>query len=73
MVRRALALATVAFLSLFSAAVAATTAQRTFVASTGNDASACSIAAPCRGFARAITQTSAAGEVIVLDSAATVP
>src|SRR3981189_196245 len=26
-------------------------------------------AAPCRGFARAITQTSAGGEVIVLDSA----
>ena len=44
-------------------------AQRTFVASNGNDANACSLAAPCRGFARAITQTSANGEIIVLDSA----
>ena len=48
---------------------AAATAQRTFVASTGNDAAACSLAQPCRGFARAIAQTSAGGEVIVLDSA----
>jgi hypothetical protein len=48
---------------------AGATTQRTFVASTGNDANACSIAAPCGGFARAITQTSAGGEVIVLDSA----
>jgi len=48
---------------------AAATAQRTFVASTGNDAAPCSLAQPCRGFARAITQTNAGGEVIVLDSA----
>jgi len=70
MLRRTCALATVTFaLSLFSATAAATTAQRTFVASTGNDANPCSIAQPCRGFARAMTQTSAGGEVIVLDSA----
>jgi len=70
MPRRILASASIAFaLSLFAAAVGAATAQRTFVASTGNDANACSIAAPCRGFARAITQTSAGGEIIVLDSA----
>jgi hypothetical protein len=70
MLRRTCALVSIAFaLSLFSATVAATTAQRTFVASTGNDANPCSIAAPCRGFTRAITQTSPAGEVIVLDSA----
>ena len=43
--------------------------QRTFVASTGNDANACSIAAPCRGFAAALAQTATSGEVIVLDSA----
>jgi hypothetical protein len=43
-------------------------AQRTFVASTGSDANACSLVAPCRTFGRAITQTSAGGEVIVLDS-----
>jgi hypothetical protein len=70
MLRRILAPASIAFaLSLFSTTGAATTAQRTFVASTGSDVNPCSIAAPCRGFARAITQTSAAGEVIVLDSA----
>jgi hypothetical protein len=44
-------------------------AQRTFVSSTGNDANACSIVAPCRGFAAAVAQTSPGGEVIVLDSA----
>ena len=43
--------------------------QRTFVASTGADANPCSIAQPCRGFARAITQTNAGGEIIVQDSA----
>jgi len=70
MLRRILAPASIAFaLSLFSTTGAAMTAQRTFVASTGSDVNPCSIAAPCRGFARAITQTSAGGEVVVLDSA----
>ncbi len=50
-------------------ALASATAQRTFVASTGSDANACSIAAPCRGFAAAVAETSPGGEVIVLDSA----
>jgi len=45
------------------------TAQRTFASSTGNDTNPCSIAAPCRGIAAAVAQTSAGGEVIVLDSA----
>lgn len=45
------------------------TIQRTFVASTGLDTNACSITAPCRSFAAAITKTSTNGEVIVLDSA----
>jgi len=52
-----------------TSAPAFATAQRTFVASNGIDANACSLAAPCRSFGRAITQTSAGGEVIVLDSA----
>lgn len=43
--------------------------QRTFVSGQGNDANACSIAAPCRSFAAAIVQTVAGGEVVVLDSA----
>jgi hypothetical protein len=70
MLRSTCALMSIAFaLFLFAATGAAATLQRTFVASTGNDANSCSIAAPCRGFTRAITQTSAGGEVIVLDSA----
>jgi len=44
-------------------------AQRTFVASSGNDANPCSLILPCRGFAAAVAQTNAGGEVIVLDSA----
>ena len=57
-------------LSLSCAATSAlAVAQRTFVASTGSDASACSLAAPCRSFGAAIVQTSPGGEVIVLDSA----
>ena len=54
---------------LLAAAQVAPAAQRTFVASTGNDANACSLATPCRGFARAMTQTDSKGEIIVLDSA----
>ncbi|MEO8676670.1 MAG: right-handed parallel beta-helix repeat-containing protein [Casimicrobiaceae bacterium] len=44
-------------------------AQRTFVASYGNDAQPCSLALPCRGFAAAIAATLPGGEVIVKDSA----
>lgn len=44
-------------------------AQRTFVSGAGNDTNACSIVAPCRGFAAAVAQTATGGEVIVLDSA----
>lgn len=66
---RILSLAIVSFLSILTSMGAMGTAQRTFVASTGSDANPCSIAAPCRGFARAITQTSDGGEVIVVDSA----
>jgi hypothetical protein len=44
-------------------------AQRTFFASGGNDANACSFALPCRSFAAAILHTDPKGEVIVLDSA----
>jgi hypothetical protein len=56
--------------------VALASAQRTFVASTGNDANAannCSLVLPCRSFATALTQTLASGEIIVLDSAGYAP
>ena len=45
------------------------TAQRTFVASYGNDANTCVLTQPCRGFAEAVAQTNVGGEVVVLDSA----
>ena len=69
MLYRVLALVFTLILTTLAAADAVATAQRTFVASNGNDANPCSLAQPCRGFARAITQTSPSGEVIVLDSA----
>jgi parallel beta helix pectate lyase-like protein len=56
------------FVSLLLA-LPAIAAQRTFVASTGVDNSACSLVAPCRGFAAAVTATDPNGEVLVLDSA----
>ena len=43
--------------------------QRTFVASYGNDANACTPASPCRSFTAALLKTSGFGEIIVLDSA----
>jgi hypothetical protein len=70
MLRRTCALASIAFvLSMLAVTDAVAKAQRTFVASNGNDLNSCSLTQPCRGFARAITQTSPGGEVIVLDSA----
>jgi len=66
--RQALAVLS-AFATASFAANALATAQRTFVASTGVDTNACSITAPCRGFAAAVAKTTANGEVIVLDSA----
>jgi len=57
------------FLAALPAGPAFATAQRTFVAPTGSDANACSLAAPCRSFGAAIAQTNAGGEIIVLDSA----
>src|SRR5438876_4188543 len=44
-------------------------AQRTFVASSGNDANPCTHDLPCRSFNAAIAATTAGGEVVALDSA----
>ena len=68
MARRIFAFAALALLAL-SAGQASATAQRTFVASSGNDANLCTLMAPCRGFAAALAQTSSKGEIVVLDSA----
>jgi hypothetical protein len=46
----------------------AVAAPRTFVASWGNDANACSRGAPCRSFQVAIGAADAGGEVVALDS-----
>lgn len=58
-------------LVLASIATSAVHAQlnRTAVSGKGDDANNCSPATPCRTFARAISQTNAFGEIIVLDSA----
>jgi hypothetical protein len=44
-------------------------ANRTFVSGFGSDANPCSLAAPCRSFAQALTQTNAGGEITILDPA----
>lgn len=46
----------------------ANAAQRTFVASYGNDALSCSLAQPCRGFQAAVNAVDPGGEVVALDS-----
>lgn len=46
-------------------------AQRTFVSTSGNDANTganCSLVAPCRSFASAMSVTATDGEIVVLDS-----
>ena len=42
---------------------------RTWVSGKGTDAGACTVTAPCRTFAFALTQTNAGGEIDVLDPA----
>src|SRR6266550_310055 len=44
-------------------------ANRVFVKSTGVDTGTCPITAPCRSFSYGMTQVSAEGEVIALDTA----
>ena len=56
-----------AVIALFS--FPAWAAQRTFVASNGNDANPCTRDMPCRSFAVAIALTNANGEVVAIDSA----
>jgi len=56
-------------LSILSVVEPVLAAQRTFVSTTGSDGSAtCSLAAPCRGLAKALTLTDPGGEIIVLES-----
>lgn len=55
-------------LALAGAVGPAAAVQRTFVASDGNDANACSLIAPCRTFQAAVNLVDSAGEVVALDS-----
>ena len=52
-----------------SAAPAQAGPNRTWVSGHGTDSGACALAAPCRTFAFALTQTAAGGEIDVLDPA----
>lgn len=61
-----LAICTIAFLG---ASPAHAQLNRTAVSFGGNDANSCAPVAPCRTFSRAMSQTNANGEILVLDSA----
>jgi Right handed beta helix region len=58
-----------ALASTLSPAPAMAQNTRTFVSPTGNDAAACSLAAPCRTFAAAYALTNPGGEIAVLGTA----
>jgi Right handed beta helix region len=58
-----------ALVGIISITPAQAQATRTFVSPTGNDAAACSLAAPCRTFLAAYALTNAGGEIAVLGTA----
>jgi Right handed beta helix region len=64
-------LSTILLVATMAASPAASGAaiQRTFVKSNGADTNPCTLAAPCRSFGKAISNTLSGGEVIVLDAA----
>jgi hypothetical protein len=53
---------------MLTATVASAQATRTWVSGLGNDANPCSLTAPCKTFAGAISKTAASGEIDALDS-----
>jgi hypothetical protein len=64
-----LAASMIALFVASSPALAVGTASRTFVSGVGADTGSCPLAAPCRTFAYALTQTAPSGEISVLSSA----
>jgi hypothetical protein len=56
-------------LSVLASSDAHAQSNRTFVSGHGSDSSSCTLTAPCRSFAQAVTQTAPGGEITVLDSA----
>src|ERR1700749_2323820 len=57
----------VALFALAWAAPAQAKATRTWVSGTGDDVNPCSLTAPCKTFAGAISKTAASGEIDALD------
>jgi hypothetical protein len=64
-----LATATAAAFCALASGSASAQNNRSFVSGQGSDSNPCSLAAPCRTFAQAVTQTNANGEIAVLDTA----
>src|SRR5262244_77055 len=67
--KRIALLSTAVLVAMLASTSAYALSNRTFVSGTGSDANPCSLAAPCRSFAGALLQTSAGGEIAVLDTA----
>src|SRR5262249_27657593 len=67
--KRIALLSTTALVATIASTGAYALSNRTFVSGNGNDANPCSLSAPCRSFAGALTQTNAGGEIAVLDTA----
>src|SRR5262244_180239 len=67
--KRIALLSTAVLVAMLASTSAYALSNRTFVSGTGSDANPCSLSAPCRSFAGALTQTSPGGEIAVLDTA----
>ena len=66
---RALTTLALCAITVLGASPAHAQLNRTAVSFTGNDANNCAPVTPCRTFSRAMSQTNANGEILVLDSA----
>jgi len=60
--------ATIPSLLLYALALAGSAAAQTWVSNSGNDANACTLAAPCKTFQRAVNVTPVSGQVGVLNA-----
>jgi hypothetical protein len=69
MIRAGLVRRLTAAFAACTVSVGALAAPRTFVAGSGSDANACTLAQPCRSFTRALAQTDDGGEIVALESA----
>src|SRR5215472_8662181 len=67
--KRTALLSAVVLVATLTSSGAYAQANRTFVSGLGSDSNPCTLSAPCRSFAQALTQTNAGGEITVLDPA----